>query len=210
MESVIGVASILTATGAGSAPPDQRAGTVGTVVGFAERRPRLIDLDSSSPMGDRAMSAPEADSAPAPGHLVRDLLVTAQLMREELEGRLLAANGNLHSWSILSALEANDGVSQKFLSDACRIDAPTITRVLDRLEAQGFVKRRRDVDDRRVVRVNLTGKGRLQHLHLARAAQALEDELGSALPPCTGEGLRVALAQLAAARRAHPSARSRG
>jgi DNA-binding MarR family transcriptional regulator len=204
MESVIEVPSVLTATETATASADQRASSGRNVVGFTERRSRLIDLD-----GGRVLSAPDADSAPAPGQLVRDLLVTAQLLREELEGRLLAASGNLHSWSILAALEANDGVSQKSLSDACRIDAPTITRVLDRLEAQGFVKRRRDVEDRRVVRVNLTGKGRLQHLHLARAAQSLEHDLGSALSPCTGEPLRGALAGMAVARQEHPAKGSR-
>jgi DNA-binding MarR family transcriptional regulator len=204
MESVVvEVPSVIAATGSSPAPGDQRAGR--NVVGLTDRRPRLIDLDSASLLGGRAVSAPESDSAPAPGHLLRDLLCTAQLMREELEGRLLAANGNLHSWSILSALEVNDGVSQRLLSDACRIDAPTITRVLDRLEAQGFVKRQRDAADRRVVRVNLTGKGRLQHLHLARAAQALENELAGVLQPCTGGGLRSALAQMASARRQHPA-----
>jgi DNA-binding MarR family transcriptional regulator len=126
-------------------------------------------------------------------------------MREELEGRLLAANGNLHSWSILSALEASDGLSQKGLSEACGIDAPTITRVLDRLEAQGFVKRRRDTDDRRVVRVELSGKGRLQHLHLARAAQSLEHDLGVSLQPCSAESLRSLLTNMTAGRRDHPA-----
>jgi DNA-binding MarR family transcriptional regulator len=199
MESVVEVPTVLSATGTMPASTDPRAGR--NVVGIAERRPRLVDLDS----GGRVASAPGSDSAPAPGHLLRDVLVTAQLMREELEGRLLAANGNLHSWSILSALEANDGVSQRFLADVCGIDAPTITRVLDRLEAQDFVRRRRDADDRRVVRVNLTGKGRLQHMHLARAAQALENELGDVLQPCRGEDLRVSLQQMADARQQHPA-----
>jgi DNA-binding MarR family transcriptional regulator len=200
VESVVEVPSVFTATGTLPASTDQRANVGRNVVGFTERRPRLIDLDSG-----RAASDPDAASAPAPGQLLRDFLVTAQLMREELEGRLLAANGNLHSWSILSALEASDGRSQKNLAEACGIDAPTITRVLDRLETQGFVRRRRDSEDRRVVRVDLTGKGRLQHLHLARAAQSLEYDLGAALQPCSAEGLRTALGAVSTSRQDHPA-----
>ncbi|MCU1346214.1 MAG: transcriptional regulator, partial [Acidimicrobiia bacterium] len=199
MESVVEVPVVLTAT-AQRCAPDERTHAARNVVGLTDRRRRLIDLDNG-----RVLSAPEADSAPAPGQLVRELLHAAQLLREELEGRLLAANGNLHSWSILSALEAHDGVSQRSLSDACRMDAPTITRVLDRLEAQGFVKRRRDEGDRRIVRVTLTGNGRLQHLHLARAAQALEHELGGALSPCSGSALRGSLTAMATTRQDHPA-----
>jgi DNA-binding MarR family transcriptional regulator len=36
---------------------------------------------------------------------------------------------------------------------------PDVTRLLDRLEAQGFVVRTRDVDDRRVVVARITAKG---------------------------------------------------
>src|SRR4051794_10871762 len=108
MESVLEVPSVLTTTGttpaSASASASAEPRSVGrTLVGLIERRPRLVDLDS-----DRALSAPDAASAPAPGLLLRDFLLTAQLLRDELEGRLLAANGNLHSWSILSALERND------------------------------------------------------------------------------------------------------
>ena len=199
MESVLEVPSVLTTTGITPASGDQRSGGR-TVVGLIERRPRLVDLDS-----DRALSAPDAASAPAPGLLLRDFLLTAQLLRAELEGRLLAANGNLHSWSILSALERSDGLSQKGLSEACGIDAPTITRVLDRLETQGFVRRRRDAEDRRVVRVSLTGNGRLQHLHLARAAQSLEHELGAALSPWSSDALRGALDGVSVPPERHPA-----
>jgi len=203
MESVLEVPSVLTTTGTTPASAEPRS--VGrTLVGLIERRPRLVDLDS-----DRALSAPDAASAPAPGLLLRDFLLTAQILRDELEGRLLAANGNLHSWSILSALERNDGLSQKALSEACGIDAPTVTRVLDRLETQGLVRRRRDVEDRRVVRVSLTGNGRLQHLHLARAAQGLEHELGAALFPWSTEAVRCALADTGDSSDSHSSRRAR-
>src|SRR4051794_30851075 len=107
MDSVLEVPSVLTATGTKPASGQPRSGDR-TLVGLTERRPRLVDLDS-----DRVLSAPDAASAPAPGLLLRDFLLTAQILRDELEGRLLAANGNLHSWSILSALERNDGLSQK-------------------------------------------------------------------------------------------------
>ena len=62
-----------------------------------------------------------------------------------------------------------------------------------------------DAEDRRVVRVSLTGNGRLQHLHLARAAQSLEHELGAALSPWSCEELRGALDRGSGSRDGHPA-----
>lgn len=46
------------------------------------------------------------------------------------------------------------------LSNELRVSAPTITGVIDRLLRDGYVKRTRDVTDRRVVNVELTKKGK--------------------------------------------------
>ena len=40
---------------------------------------------------------------------------------------------------------------------------PSMTEVVDRLVAEGFVERVRDTDDRRVVKVQLTDRGRNAH-----------------------------------------------
>ena len=46
------------------------------------------------------------------------------------------------------------------LSREMHVSAPTMTGVVDRLLRNGYLKRRRDKDDRRVVNVELTPKGR--------------------------------------------------
>lgn len=46
------------------------------------------------------------------------------------------------------------------LARECLLDAGSMTRMLDRLEAKGFVGRTRSQDDRRVVKLELTAQGR--------------------------------------------------
>ncbi len=47
------------------------------------------------------------------------------------------------------------------LARVCCLDAGSMTRTLDRLEARGFVRRARSDTDRRVVLLELTPKGRV-------------------------------------------------
>lgn len=46
------------------------------------------------------------------------------------------------------------------LAEAERVQPPTITAAVDRLEQRDLVARERDAEDRRVVRVEITGAGR--------------------------------------------------
>jgi DNA-binding MarR family transcriptional regulator len=55
-----------------------------------------------------------------------------------------------------------DGVA-KTAADLCRLlhyDAGSMTRLLDRLEVKGWIRRERSKDDRRVVRLLVTSEGR--------------------------------------------------
>ena len=53
-----------------------------------------------------------------------------------------------------------DDISVKALGERLFLDSGTITPLIKRLEARGFVSRNRDVDDERQVRIRLTEAGR--------------------------------------------------
>lgn len=53
-----------------------------------------------------------------------------------------------------------DDVSVKTLSDTLYLDSGTLTPLLKKLEKKGYLTRKRDKDDERVVRVHLTDEGR--------------------------------------------------
>ena len=60
----------------------------------------------------------------------------------------------------LLVLWEEDGVPVKHLGERLQLDSGTLTPLLKRLEAQGVVRRARDLDDERVVRIHLTAAGK--------------------------------------------------
>jgi DNA-binding MarR family transcriptional regulator len=63
-------------------------------------------------------------------------------------------------WGVLALLDDTDGLTIGTISQRRRVDAPTITGIVNRLEQNGLVERRHDREDRRVVKVFLTAEGR--------------------------------------------------
>ncbi|MDQ7097121.1 MarR family transcriptional regulator [Desulfosporosinus sp. PR] len=63
-------------------------------------------------------------------------------------------------WEILNRLWQNDGISQKEISEITLKDQTTLTRILDKLEHKGLIKRQVSPSDRRVFLIFLTDKGR--------------------------------------------------
>ena len=63
-------------------------------------------------------------------------------------------------WRVLATLFRKDGLTQRELCDRMEIGAVTLSGLIDRLEAQGWAKRREDPNDRRVKRVWLTDQVR--------------------------------------------------
>ena len=61
---------------------------------------------------------------------------------------------------VLLELWREDGLKGGELAARLRVEPPTVTRMLQRLEGCGLVERRRDPDDARSFRVYLTRKGR--------------------------------------------------
>src|SRR3954467_6777298 len=61
----------------------------------------------------------------------------------------------------LIALWEEDGQTVKTLADRLFLEPSTVTPMLKRLEAMGYVTRTRGVEDERIVRVTLTPAGRL-------------------------------------------------
>jgi DNA-binding MarR family transcriptional regulator len=62
-------------------------------------------------------------------------------------------------WALFQ-LWNEEGQTQTQLVSSLRVEPPTVTKTLDRLEKAGLVERRQDPDDARVSRVYLTPAGR--------------------------------------------------
>jgi DNA-binding MarR family transcriptional regulator len=81
----------------------------------------------------------------------------------------------------LSYLGDHDGAPQQELVDALCMDAKNVVLLLNDLEDLGHLVRRRDSEDRRRHRVQITDAGRQALERAARAQEAIEDDVLQAL-----------------------------
>jgi MarR family transcriptional regulator, transcriptional regulator for hemolysin len=86
------------------------------------------------------------------------LVDVARLLRRNFNRRAQALGLTQPQWQALARLSQNQGMSQACLADLLEIQPITLTRLVDRLEAAGWVERRPDPADRRVQRLFLTVK----------------------------------------------------
>jgi len=77
---------------------------------------------------------------------------------------------------VLSALWDIDEIKFKDLARRLDMDGATLTGILDRLEKRGFIERKKDPDDRRLVLVCLTDKSREIRPQMREIAQGLDQE----------------------------------
>jgi MarR family transcriptional regulator, transcriptional regulator for hemolysin len=123
-------------------------------------------------------SGPEPHLVAAPESLGRLLALTSKAVREWFESHLAAHGGSLPMWIVLThAIESDESPSQRELAARMCIGGATLVRHLDRLEGEGLVVRRRDEQDRRVTRVDITPAGRQRHQELAVVANEVDREV---------------------------------
>lgn len=87
------------------------------------------------------------------GFIMHDV---ARLMRTGFDRRVRKLGLTRSQWWVLTFLYRREGVTQSELAEDLDIEKPTLGRLLDRLEARGWVARRADAQDRRVKRIHLT------------------------------------------------------
>jgi len=87
------------------------------------------------------------------GFLLNDV---ARLLRTVYDRRIRELGLTRAQWWVLTHLFRADGITQTELAEVLEIEKPTLGRLLDRLEAKGWVRRAHDERDRRIWRVRLT------------------------------------------------------
>ena len=84
----------------------------------------------------------------------------ARSMKRTLEARLSTFGITATQYVILAHLAKEDGLSQTKLGNRLYFDNPTVTGVIDRMERDGLVERRRDPRDRRVINIFLSDRAK--------------------------------------------------
>jgi len=123
---------------------------------------------------------------------------TSKAVSRAFSDTLAEVGGSVPTWLILTSLMGETWPAQHRLARALHIEGPTLTRHLDGLEEAGLVVRRRETDDRRAVRVELTEAGRARHSDLLQAVIAFNKRLRAGLSEDEIARLRDLLTRLEA------------
>ena len=91
------------------------------------------------------------------GFLLKDVSRRYVLRFEQRAG---AISLTLPQCKALVRLEHHEGISQAKLAEAIDVDAMTMMRIVDRMEADGLLERRADPSDRRARTLYLTGRAK--------------------------------------------------
>jgi MarR family transcriptional regulator, organic hydroperoxide resistance regulator len=95
---------------------------------------------------------------------------------------LLEPMGLTHpQYLVMLALWGEAPMSVKAIAEAIQLDSPTLSPLLKRLEAAGYITRRRDPRDERTLLIDLTAEGRALRRRAERIPPAVVARLGVSL-----------------------------
>jgi DNA-binding MarR family transcriptional regulator len=127
------------------------------------------------------------------GHL---LVKVSRLVGGRMRAKLEAFGLHHTQGMILFHLWQHEGMAQNRLAQALHITPPTTTNILQRMERDGWIERRRDKSDQRVVRVHLTAKASALRKAVRLSFQELDRELMAVLSADERTALMISLSKV--------------
>ena len=125
------------------------------------------------------------------------LLADASRLIRKLADRRLGAIGLTRAqWQALGNLRRMGPMTQAALAEIMEVETATIARLIDRLEAAGWIARKAEAQDRRVKLVTMTDKATAIMDEVGVIGQKLRDDMLVDLSPSELEALIGTLATI--------------
>jgi DNA-binding MarR family transcriptional regulator len=110
------------------------------------------------------------------GYMITDV---ARLMRTVFERRVRAVGLTRAQWLVIARVHRRPGLSQSEVAELLEIEKASAGRLIDRMEAKGWLTRRADASDRRINRLHLTPAAEQLHATIWPIAETtVDDALG--------------------------------
>ena len=98
--------------------------------------------------------------------------------------------------ALLCRLFLQDGLTQSELASQLSIQGASVTQVLQRMEETGWIRRERDAEDNRLVRVYLTEQGREKERSITDQFMKFQEAVFAGIAPRERAFLRQLLTQM--------------
>lgn len=93
--------------------------------------------------------------------LIEDIAAFSRKLRAAFDALVRERSMTLPRARVFFTLNKRDGINQRELADKLELETPTLVRILDAMEGQGFVERRVPGSDRRAKEIYMTEAGRI-------------------------------------------------
>lgn len=124
------------------------------------------------------------------GYLIADV---GRLMRTVFERRIRQFGLTRAQWIVIARIFRRPGLNQSEIADLLEMEKASAGRLIDRMEAKGWLERRPDKSDRRMNRLHLTAKARRLHSQIWPIAEQTVDAAMSDLSRANRDAVRNAL-----------------
>lgn len=123
---------------------------------------------------------------------------TALLFRRELIRSLRSFNNMTpEQWQAMNILwQSKEGLTPTYLSEVTLQDLPALSRMIKRMEENGWVKRIQDQEDKRSFRIALTQEGKKLEKSVPKALLGHFETVLNVLNPAEQKGLISSLKKL--------------
>lgn len=114
----------------------------------------------------------------------------------ELSDKLKALNVQVETWRVLQSLRVSKGITMRVLAETVLMNPPALTKLVDRMVADGLVQRQLSPQDQRQVHLALTDIGVQRSDEIALHVEEQNDRIIAAIGSEKVQLLREALETL--------------
>jgi DNA-binding MarR family transcriptional regulator len=139
---------------------------------------------SPSPLPDDDAQLRESLSRYNPDDSVGYMVKQAHVqLQRAVDAEMTAIDLTAMQWRPLIMLAMGMGDTAADLARQACVDTGAVTRMLDRLESKGLVRRVRSMEDRRVIKLELTPEGRQVAIQIPELLEAVMERLMRGFAP---------------------------
>lgn len=124
------------------------------------------------------------------------LAAAHRAIHADLSRRLKDEGIQVEAWRIMEAIDAERTITMGHLAERVLLAPPTLSKMVDRMVADGLVQRQIAAEDLRQVHLVLSAYGEVARDRVRRLAQVHETALLAALGPQKASDLHAALMEL--------------